>query len=417
MTQNILGSITLIAALGFLIPGAALAADQSQFASGWSVTNNADWTPFPPSANPLGAPDSDCVDSSAGAGIADFTFPAFSLPAGATVTGIEVTFRYNAGSDTNPVQLTDGGTPTGSSKSLANNAPGTCNDTSDAVVGGDPDLWGTSLVAADFNAGSVGVRFDRESNTTLINSVQLKVFFTGGGDNQEVLDAIAALEVKADAFETKADAIEVKADGLEVDVASIDTTVTTINGAVTALESKADAIEIKLDALPLDALEAKADALEAKADVLEGKADALGVQVADVKAELVDVKAEVTDIKVEMVDIKAEIVDLTEIVERIEMEIIENACLENKHLPTVYLPPAQGGQLDVVRQKVADTIANVLASGETVNNAQAFLNSGDTKEVQGRYKAAFTSYCQALCLAVSESGRVSGCYPPIFGRP
>ena len=77
-----------VAALAVVTALSALpaSADTSQFANGWSVNNNADWTPFPPNMNVLGPVDALCTGTSTPTGSwAEFTFPAFGIPGGDTV--------------------------------------------------------------------------------------------------------------------------------------------------------------------------------------------------------------------------------------------------------------------------------------------------------------------------------------------
>ncbi|NND75131.1 MAG: hypothetical protein HKN44_09000 [Ilumatobacter sp.] len=142
----------------------ATAASEGQYASAWSSPNSALWTPQPPSANVLGPTEAStlCASTSGspGGAIAFFTFPAFSIPAGDVIQGIEVKPRYRT-NDSHFLQLTDGGVLIGSQKTLPLNFPGmsNCDSTSVVTVGGPMDLWGTGgLMPADFNAGDIGVR-------------------------------------------------------------------------------------------------------------------------------------------------------------------------------------------------------------------------------------------------------------------
>ncbi len=152
---------------------------EAQYASGWSVKNHADWTPFPPNANPLGPPNSNCTGGVIAGSWAHFTFPAFTLPTSATVVGILLRVKYKSPSGSNTVQLTDGGTLVGSSTSIASvSGASGCAGTTFTSVGSDTDMWGSTLSAADFAAGAVGVRLTQNANTVDIDAVELTVYST-----------------------------------------------------------------------------------------------------------------------------------------------------------------------------------------------------------------------------------------------
>ena len=86
--------ILLLIALWLWSNGGGEKSSEARFASGWSVKNDADWTPFPPNDNPLGPPDDQCTGGVIGGSWAHFTFASFDLPSSATVTGIMVRFKY-----------------------------------------------------------------------------------------------------------------------------------------------------------------------------------------------------------------------------------------------------------------------------------------------------------------------------------
>jgi hypothetical protein len=162
-----------------LSAGPAPAATQAQFASGWAVNNNADWTPFPPNPNPLGPPNDFCTGTSTPTGDwADFNFPAFSIPGGEIVNGVEVRFRYLSQSGSNTAQLKSGGSLVGATRTVPQ-ALGTasCDNSIWVSAGGMGDLWGTGLTAADFNAGTVAVRFTQNANTVDIDAVEMVVHY------------------------------------------------------------------------------------------------------------------------------------------------------------------------------------------------------------------------------------------------
>ncbi len=154
-------------------------ASEAHYASGWTVKNNADWTPPPPSGNPLGPPNDTCTGGTIANSWARFTFPAANLPPGATVTGVEVRLKYLSPSGSNTVQLTRGGAPVGASKTVASvSGASNCAATTFTGVGGDGDTWGSGVSAADVNAGDIGVQLTQNANTVDLDAIELKVFYT-----------------------------------------------------------------------------------------------------------------------------------------------------------------------------------------------------------------------------------------------
>jgi len=79
---------------------------------------------------------------------------------------------------------------------------------------------------------------------------------------------------------------------------------------------------------------------------------------------------------------------------------IEKALESGKPYGMLYLPQAHGGQLEIVRNIVIETIQNVVASGETPNGANAKLAAGDGQFTKGHYKRAFQLYSEAYVAAV-----------------
>jgi len=176
--------ITLFTLCGVLTYKSALAASETQHASAWSVNNNADWTPFPPSANPLGVSDNNCTGASTPSGSwAEFIFPAFSIAGTATITGIQVKVKYRSGGS-NTVQLTKSGMGlVGDARTLsALSAQAFCSSTAFVSVGVDGETWNAGLTQTDFNAGNVGIRLTQNANTVDIDAVELTVFYASDTD-------------------------------------------------------------------------------------------------------------------------------------------------------------------------------------------------------------------------------------------
>ncbi len=180
----------------------AQAASEGQFASGATVNNAALWVPNPDLSNVYGPSDSFCIAASSNVVLAEayFTFPAFSIPAGDFVTGVEVVADYVTAGD-QFIQLTDGGTLTGDERTLPSNPPvGVgCDSATDETIAGDGDLWGRTFVPGDFNSANIGVRIkqkrftgssgDPSSIPIDIDSIQLIVHHAASLNTAPVADA------------------------------------------------------------------------------------------------------------------------------------------------------------------------------------------------------------------------------------
>jgi hypothetical protein len=85
---------------------------------------------------------------------------------------------------------------------------------------------------------------------------------------------------------------------------------------------------------------------------------------------------------------------------RIEIEKELSMASDNKRLSYFYLPQAQGGILELVRQTVLDTINYSKAAGMSVGNAQPWFGKADASLANGNYKAAYDLYKKAYLEAV-----------------
>lgn len=113
----------------------------------------------------------------------------FSVPSGATIDGIEVSFNYSVNTAVTPTNtlrniicmLMKGGASVGidhsSSSFYYNTSTGVVN------LGSSSDLWGTSLNAADVNSTNFG--FDLKLNASVLNSffkitngILIRVYYT-----------------------------------------------------------------------------------------------------------------------------------------------------------------------------------------------------------------------------------------------
>ncbi|HSR52374.1 MAG TPA: DUF5011 domain-containing protein [Acidobacteriota bacterium] len=178
--------IALLAALIITaLPPAILAGSQTQNATSQIVNNGVEW--MSPD-NILGAPDDACAltfDQPAGSWI-QLSFPAFTIPAGEMVTGIEVRVKYTSSVDRD-VQLHIGGTLSGSvmAQPMFFNGGVGCAATGFSSAGGDGNLWGVSAAALTTaaSAGTLGFRLTQTSvgeggSTIDADAVELIVYFS-----------------------------------------------------------------------------------------------------------------------------------------------------------------------------------------------------------------------------------------------
>ncbi|HSR50205.1 MAG TPA: immunoglobulin-like domain-containing protein [Acidobacteriota bacterium] len=200
-----------------------LAADQTRNANGHTVDNPNEWIA---TGNIEGAPDDFCAATSDVPmdNWIEVTFPAFTIPAGEMITGVEVRVKYRTNGD-NQVQLTIGGSLSGSAMVLPLFFGGqsNCASTSFVSAGGDGNLWGiseASLRTAATN-GTLGFRLTQVNGPTLdIDAVELIVYFTEPNtppvamcqDVQEVADAqcqatVTAAQVDDGSFDPDGDPI------------------------------------------------------------------------------------------------------------------------------------------------------------------------------------------------------------------
>ncbi len=64
-------------------------------------------------------------------------------------------------------------------------------------------------------------------------------------------------------------------------------------------------------------------------------------------------------------------------------------------------PTANGGKLDLVQQIVTLTLANIVAAGGSVGNAQSFLDQANADKAAGNFKSAYDNYRKAYKAAVN----------------
>lgn len=111
---------------------------------------------------------------------------ALTIPAGATINGIEVRFnakRSGVGPDEDSVKIVIGGTAVGTDGSLGSSISGTSTD---YVRGGATSLWGLTptrdqCVATDFGFQVAFVDNDSAVETTSVDSLAVRVYYTEAG--------------------------------------------------------------------------------------------------------------------------------------------------------------------------------------------------------------------------------------------
>ena len=64
-------------------------------------------------------------------------------------------------------------------------------------------------------------------------------------------------------------------------------------------------------------------------------------------------------------------------------------------------PTANGGKLDLVKQIVTLTLANIQAAGGSIGNAQSFLDRANADKAAGNFKSAYDNYRKAYKAAVN----------------
>jgi hypothetical protein len=80
---------------------------------------------------------------------------------------------------------------------------------------------------------------------------------------------------------------------------------------------------------------------------------------------------------------------------KIEIEKALADTNDNKRLSYFYLPQAQGGLLETVRQTVLDAMNANLAAGLSIGNAQSWFDKAEASFALGAYKTAYDQYGKA----------------------
>jgi hypothetical protein len=86
---------------------------------------------------------------------------------------------------------------------------------------------------------------------------------------------------------------------------------------------------------------------------------------------------------------------------QIEADLAE---ADNATPVALYLTPtANGGYLDLVQTIVTETLANILAAGGSMADAQTFLNQANAQKAAGQFRAAYKSYRKAYKTVVNAT--------------
>ena len=121
---------TVVLLLILIYPAFALATPATVNGPNLADAASGSWTD---AAEAAGASNDSCADGTAAGSSLSLTFPAFSIPSGSTVTGIEVSVDM-AGTQAVTTQLTLEGTPTGASKSNTPGGSGSCDASVDSAM-------------------------------------------------------------------------------------------------------------------------------------------------------------------------------------------------------------------------------------------------------------------------------------------
>jgi hypothetical protein len=143
----------------------------------------------------------------------------------------------------------------------------------------------------------------------------------------------------------------------------------------------------------------------------------ISTQVGDVSLQLVDIAVQIEGVSSQIQDVSTQLAthdteikailaaNHTEVINlinanqaqalKIEIEKALSDTNDNKRLSYFYLPQAQGGLLELVRQTVLDAINANLAAGVPVGNAQTWFTRANASFASQQYKAAYDQYGKA----------------------
>ena len=124
------------------------------------------------------------------------SFSSLSIPAGATIDGIEVVIEAGSNSATLETSVYNG--TSWSSNKAANSMPGKFIATVDPAWGGSSDLWGLSWNAT--TAAAIQLKFDWSTMTsgrrTVFDHIQIRITYTtGAGSTVHTINTVAEANI------------------------------------------------------------------------------------------------------------------------------------------------------------------------------------------------------------------------------
>lgn len=130
--------------------------------------------------NTSGTDDGVCADIDANSRRVQLTSYGFSVPAGATITGISVEAKsgHSVGGGLKAT-LVKAGVAVGTLKDYTPATTATCAGTTFSTIGADGDLWGTTWTRADVNDTNFGVeiRSGTDTGTRLLDAARITVYY------------------------------------------------------------------------------------------------------------------------------------------------------------------------------------------------------------------------------------------------
>lgn len=224
-------------------------------------------------------------------------------------------------------------------------------------------------------------------------------------DGENTADIINTTNAKAAAINTN---IDTEASSIN---SNIDTEAAGIN---TNIDTEAASINSNIDA------EATAinNNVNAQATLIIAKADSnTALIIANTNSRAAEIKAQIDAVRDEIIandDANTAAIiasdnanknELRDLILRTQIEA-DLATADNATPLGLYLTPGsvcsggQCGRLDLVRDVVAQTLANIQAAGESIGGAQKLLDQGDALKAAGQFKAAYQAYRKAYKTAV-----------------
>jgi hypothetical protein len=166
--------------------------------------------------------------------------------------------------------------------------------------------------------------------------------------------------------------------------ASLDGLISTVNSLSTLVNNRLDvAVSTRATQASLSAFNAE---FTANATVVNNKLDSIGTGLGNANTKLDTLTITVNDQGA--LDLRL----------KIEADLSEPG---NHPIALFEVPASAGGYLNLTRSIVADTIAKLQTAGQSVGNAQSFLDAGDAALAAHDYKSAYADYGKAYRAAAA----------------